>query len=421
MAGNTLAERIIGKAAGRNVAAGEFVIAAVDVCLLQDGTGPLAIRQLKELDMVRAAHPERTVLFLDHAAPSPRKELSNDHMLMRWFARQTGAVLSEVGEGICHQVINESYTRPWDVVIGADSHTCTAGALGAFGTGMGSTDVAVGIALGKTWLRVPQTLRVEVEGALPPAVSAKDVILTTIGRIGADGATYLALEFGGSTVDAMPMADRLTLSNMAVEAGAKAGLIAADDTARSFMAAHGREKEYQPIAPDPDAEYAEVLEVSAADLVPVVSCPHTVDNVRPVTEVEGTPIQQVMIGSCTNGRLADIEVAASMLRGRKRHPDTRVVVYPASARVYREAADAGYLADLVEAGALIMPPGCGCCVGVHGGVLGDGEACLATTNRNFKGRMGNPEGFVYLASPATAAATALAGHIADPRKLKVKA
>jgi len=414
--GKTLAEKIIGNHAQREVKAGEIVLVDVDVCLTQDGTGPLAIRQLQKINLEKAKNPKRTVLFLDHAAPSPRRELSNDHITIREFARKTGACLSEVGEGVCHQIIAESYLNPGDILIGADSHTCTGGALCAFATGMGSTDVAVGIALGKTWLRVPETFKVEVNGKLPPGVYPKDLILHLIGMIGADGATYKALEFCGDTIERMSQSGRFTLSNMAVEAGAKAGLFASDQTTREFLRSRGRVSKFKRIAPDKDAVYERVIQIDASLLSPVVAFPHTVDNVKPVDEARGIKIDQVFIGTCTNGRLEDLKVAARIIKGRKKHPRVRMIIVPASKGVFLDALRAGYIKTFVEFGAAILAPGCGPCVGVHEGILGDGEACLSTMNRNFKGRMGNPEGFIYLASPATAAATAIAGEIADPRE-----
>jgi 3-isopropylmalate/(R)-2-methylmalate dehydratase large subunit len=414
--GKTIAEKILGEHAGCEVRPGQIHIVTVDVALVQDGTGPLAVKQLQSLGLEQAAHPDRTVLFLDHAAPSPRKELSNDHVTLRNFAAKTGAVLSEVGDGVCHQVINESYVNPGDILIGADSHTCTGGALCAFSTGMGSTDVAIGIALGKTWMLIPPTVRVEVTGDLTPGVYSKDIILHLIGTIGADGATYKVLEFGGPTIDAMEQSERFTLSNMAVEAGAKAGLIAADNVTREYLDSRGRAANFREIGPDPDAEYERVVEIDASTLAPTVSFPHTVDNTRTIDEAKGVKIDQVVIGTCTNGRLHDLMVAASILRGNHRHPGTRLIVIPASREVYLEAVRAGYIETFVEAGGLIVNPGCGPCVGVHEGVLADGEKCLSTQNRNFHGRMGNPKGEIYLSSPATAAATAVKGELADPRE-----
>lgn len=403
--------------ANRDVKAGEIVIVPVDVVLTQDGTGPLAVRQLEKMNLVRAANPEKTILFIDHASPSPRKELSNDHILLRGFAEKTGARLSDVGEGVCHQIVAEEYAKPGDVVIGADSHTCTAGALGAFATGMGSTDVAVGIALGKTWFRVPETILVEVNGTLPEYVCSKDVIISLIGQITADGATYKALEFRGSTIDEMDMTDRLTISNMAVEAGAKVGLIAPDQKTYEYLAEQGRPGDYQEFSADPGAVYEQTIQMDASQLVPVVSCPHTVDNVQPASELKDVKVDQVFLGSCTNGRLKDIRMAAELLAGKRIAKNVRLIVVPASKKVFLEALDAGYIRTLVEAGANILAPGCGPCVGVHEGILGDGEVSLNTSNRNFQGRLGNPLGFIYLASPLTAAATALTGRITDPREV----
>jgi 3-isopropylmalate/(R)-2-methylmalate dehydratase large subunit len=418
--GKTLAEKIIGSHAGKEVSADEMALVNVDVCLTQDGTGPLAIRQLQKINLEKAKNPKRTVLFLDHAAPSPRRELANDHITIRKFAEKTGACLSEVGEGVCHQIIAESYLNPGDILIGADSHTCTGGALCAFATGMGSTDVAIGMALGKTWLRVPETFKVEVNGKFQKGVHPKDLILHLIGMIGADGATYKALEFCGEAIDKMSMSGRFTLSNMAVEAGGKAGLIASDNTTMEFLTQQGRASKFKKLQADKDAVYEKVIQIDALELVPVVSFPHTVDNVKSIDQARGIKIDQVFIGTCTNGRVEDLKVTVKMIEGKKKHPKTRLIVVPASKAVFLDAMRAGYIRALVEFGAAIMAPGCGPCVGVHEGILGDGEACLATMNRNFKGRMGNPEGFIYLASPATAAATAIAGEIADPREFLVK-
>jgi 3-isopropylmalate/(R)-2-methylmalate dehydratase large subunit len=412
----TLAEKIIAAHAGRPALAGSIVVADVDLAIAQDGTGPLAVQQFDALGGAELKVP-RAVFFIDHAAPSPRAELSNAHRIVREFCDRSGALLSDVEMGICHQRVAESYARPGDIVIGADSHTCTAGALGAFGTGMGSTDVAVGMSSGKTWLRVPETFRIEVGGALPAGVEAKDLMLTLIGRLGAAGATYKALEFGGPTIDALPMHGRLTLANMAVEAGAKAGLVASDDVTRAFLAAQGREAEWRPLAADDGATYEHTVTMLADELVPVVSAPHAVDNVHPAAELAGTRVDQVLIGTCTNGRLDDLRAAAALLRGRRRAPRTRLVVTPASAAVWRAAADEGLLQTFVDAGAVVTNPGCGACVGVHEGILGDGEVCVSTANRNFKGRMGNPQASIYLASATTAAACAVAGAIIDPREL----
>lgn len=412
--GQNLVEKILSDAAGSEAKAGSIVIVDVDVVAVQDGTGPLAIEQALELGG-RPANPEKTVLFIDHAAPSPRSELSNAHKIMRDYARETGARLSDIQEGIIHQRLIESYVRPGDVVVGADSHTCMSGALGAFATGMGSTDIAVAMISGKTWLRVPETFRIVVGGEFQVGVYPKDLILYLIGKIGADGATYKVLEFGGQAISDMDVSGRLTLANMAVEAGGKAGLFASDEKTERFLSAVGRPGDWSELKADTDAVYERIYEIDLMALEPMVAVAHTVDNSAKVSDVAGTKIDQVFIGSCTNGRIEDLRVAARILRGRQTHRDVRLIVTPASRQVYIQAAKEGILADLAEAGAMITGPGCGVCVGVHGGILGDNEICLATSNRNFQGRMGNPKASVYLASPATAAASALKGRIADPR------
>jgi 3-isopropylmalate/(R)-2-methylmalate dehydratase large subunit len=341
---------------------------------------------------------------------------------MRAFAAETGARLYGVGTGICHQIVAERWAAPGQIIVGADSHTCTAGALGAFATGMGSTDVGVAMAFGATWFRVPGTIRLDLTGrgsdgrGLPPSVTAKDVILHIIGLLGDDGAVYRALEFGGPVVEALDAEGRMTLCNMAVEAGAKTGLCASDGTILWFLEHMGRGGDFVPLVPDPDAPYERRLEVDLSGLSPLVAVPPAVDDVRPVEELVGLRIDQVLIGTCTNGRLSDLRLAAWIIAGRRVHPDVRLLVAPASRRVYTEALAEGLIEALVRAGATVLPPGCGPCVGVHLGVLGDGERCLSTQNRNFPGRMGNPRGEIYLASPATAAATAVAGELADPRE-----
>jgi len=313
--------------------------------------------------------------------------------------------------------VAESFASPGNVIVGADSHTVTAGALGAFATGMGSTDVAVALALGKTWLRVPETIKVVVHGHFAKGVYAKDLILHLIGQTGADGATYKSLEFSGETVGMMTMSERLTIANMVVEAGAKVGLFPSDSVTQSYLESQGRGKQYIALQPDADATYESTVEINVAQLEPTMAKPHTVDNTALVKDLKGTRVDQVFIGTCTNGRLDDLRIAAGILQGKRRHPRTRLIVAPASRRVLLAALAEGYITTLVEAGAAIDPAGCAACVGVHQGVLGNGEVCVSTANRNFKGRMGNPEGFIYLASPATAAATAIRGEITDPREV----
>ncbi len=414
--GKTLAEKIISVKSGKDAFAGDIVITPVDLVFVQDSTGPLTLRQFNELNLDKIHNPEKTILFIDHSAPSPASELSNDHIFLRKFAEEKGVILSDVGEGVCHQIVAESWANPGDVIIGADSHTVTAGALGAFATGMGSTDIAIAMALGKTWLRVPETIKINVNGGFPVGVYTKDLILHIIGLIGADGATYKALEFGGYTIKNMKMSERLTIANMAVEAGAKVGLFPSDNITQDYLIEKGRGEDYVPMTPDPDADYKKTIEIDASRLEPTVSKPHTVDNTAPARELKGVHIDQVFIGTCTNGRLDDLQIAAEILKGKKRHPKTRLIVAPASRKVLTAALTERYIQTLIESGAVILPPGCAACLGIHQGVLGDGESCLSTANRNFKGRMGNPESFIYLASPATAAATAIRGEITDPRE-----
>jgi len=415
--GKTLAEKILSLKSHGEAEAGDIVIADVDLAFIQDTTGPLTIRQFKQSGFEALAKPQQTIIFLDHAAPSPAQQLSNDHIFLRRFAEETSCGIYDVGEGICHQLVAENLANPGDVIVGADSHTVTAGALGAFATGMGSSDVAVALALGKTWFRVPESILIELNGAFPRGVHAKDLVLYLIGQIGADGANYKALEFSGEALTRITMSQRLTIANMAVEAGAKVGLFPADEITRDFLREHGRGDKYKPLSADTGANYEQVTPVNLNQLEPMVSLPHAVDNVRPVAQVKGVKIQQAFIGTCTNGRLEDLAVAAKILKGKKTRAGTRLLIAPASKQVLIQAIGRGYIQGLVEAGAVILPPGCAACLGLHQGVLGDGEVCLSTANRNFKGRMGNPEAMIYLASPATAAASAIKGEITDPRDM----
>jgi len=415
--GKTLAEKILSLKSHGEAEAGDVVIADVDLAFVQDTTGPLTIRQFKESGFKALANPQKTVIFLDHAAPSPAQQLSNDHILLRRFPGETGCRIYDVGEGICHQLVAEKFANPGDVIVGADSHTVTAGALGAFATGMGSSDIAVALALGKTWFRVPESLFIGLNGVFPRGVHAKDLILYLIGQIGADGANYKALEFGGKALARMTMSQRLTIANMAVEAGAKVGLFPADEITQGFLTEYGRGGNYKALCPEAEASYEQVIPVNLDQLEPMLSLPHAVDNVRPVTQVKGVKIQQAFIGTCTNGRLEDLAVAADILKGKKRHPGTRLLIAPASRQVLIRAIEKGYIRSLLEAGAAILPPGCAACLGLHQGVLGDGEVCISTANRNFKGRMGNPEAMIYLSSSATAAASAVRGEITDPREV----
>ena len=414
--GKTLAEKILSNKSGIDAVSGDIVIAGVDLAFMQDTTGPLTVNQFYEAGFSKIAARTQSAVFLDHAAPSPNSNLSNDHITLRDFTEDTGTILSDVGNGVCHQIVAESLAKPGDLIVGADSHTVTAGGLGAFACGMGSTDVAVALSLGKSWFRVPESIKMSINGEFPPGVYAKDIILHLIGRIGADGATYRALEFSGTSIPRMNISSRLTIANMAVEAGAKAGLFPADELTLEYLSERGDKQDYQTLHPDNDAVYEKIIEIELSKLEPTISIPHTVDNTVPVKEITGTKIHQVVIGTCTNGRLEDMEVAAGILYGKQRHPKTRLIVAPASRGVLLAAIEKGYIQTFIEAGASILPPGCGPCLGLHQGALADGEHCLSTANRNFKGRMGNPNSFIYLGSPASAAAAAVTGEITDPRE-----
>jgi len=408
----TISEKILSKRSGVDAASGDIVTVPVDLVFAHDGTLPLAIQ---ELGGHSVKFPANVVAFCDHASPSPSEKVSNVQTLMRQFAHRYGLDFYENGDGICHQIVLERYASPYKIIVGGDSHTCTHGALGAFATGMGSTDVASIMAYGKTWLKVPETVHVEVSGKLPKSVHSKDVFLELLSRITADGATYKALEFYGDTVEAMSVESRVTLSNMAIEAGAKVGMCAADEKVKAFLAHYGRSSEFTPLYADKDAIYVEEVRIRAETIVPMIAKPHKVDNVVPVTELEGQEVDQVCIGSCTNGRIEDLRAAARILDGHQ--SKARLVIYPASRDVLLEALKEGVLETFLKAGASIGPPGCGFCIG-RTVALGDGEVALSTQNRNFKGRMGNDNSFIYLSSPSTAAASAIGGKITDPRGLE---
>ena len=402
MSGKTIAEKIIGRHAHTTVSAGEVALCDIDYVMMHDANGPLAIKAFENMGGAKVFDSARVVIVFDHCTPPANEKLSNIHAFLRGFVKEQGILFYEGGRGVCHQLMVESgLIRPGDLIIGSDSHTCTYGALGALSTGLGATDIAAAMLGGKLWFKVPETIRVNLHGRLPAGCGAKDIILTTIGILGADGCNYKSIEFYGDYFESSTQSQHLTIANMVVEMGAKCGF-----TCHSGLG----------ITADPDAVYEKVVDIDLSHLVPVVAKPHTVDNIAPVSEVAGMPIQQAVLGSCTNGRYEDLALAAQILRGQHIHMDVRLLVLPASESILRQAAQSGVLADLIDAGATICTPGCGVCVGTLGGVPADGEVVISSTNRNFKGRMGNNKAQIYLASPQTVAVSALRGAITDPRE-----
>lgn len=417
MLGKTIAEKILSNKSGQDAFANDIVVADVDFRMGQDGTSPLAIRAYQTMKGEDICSPEGAALVIDHSAPSPLEGVSALHTLMREFAQEKGIRLYDIGEGVCHQLIPEKgHVGPGSLVIGADSHTCTYGALNAFATGVGSTDLAAALISGKMWFKVPETIKFICHGRLPAGVYSKDLILFLINQVTADGVTYMAAEYTGEAISQLSVEARFTISNMAIEMGAKVGLMDADDKVMEWVCDHSN-NQFEAVKADADAEYFAVKEYDVSDLTPYVAKPHRVDNGVPIGEVAGTPIQQAVLGTCTNGRLEDLTIAAQVLEGRKIHPDVRFIVAPASRQIYLDAMDTGVLKTLVQAGAAVVTPGCGPCVGTHNGIPSDGENVISTANRNFKGRMANSNAFIYLASPATVAASAVKGEITDPREL----
>lgn len=414
--GQTIIEKILSNKSRKNVGAGDIVVASVDYVMGQDGTSPLAINAYRAMEGKKLFDPARVALVIDHSSPSPLEAVSNLHTLMRSFARETGCKLYDVGEGVCHQLMLETgRIGPGSLVVGADSHTCTYGALNAFSTGVGSTDLAGALISGKMWFKVPETIKFACNGKLPPGVYSKDLILFLIGQVTADGATYLSAEYTGEAIREMSIEARFTVANMAIEMGAKAGLMEADEKTFDWVKRFGGSG-FEAVAADADAVYAKILEYDVSALEPQLAKPHQVDNVAPLSELAGTPIQQAVIGTCTNGRMEDLRIAAGILKGRKVSPEVRFIIAPASRDIYVQAMREGLLETLVLAGGAVVTPGCGPCVGTHNGVPSDGETVLSTANRNFKGRMGNRNAEIYLGSPATVAASAIKGKITDPRE-----
>ena len=408
--GQTIAEKIISQHAGRDVRAGDIAIVNVDGCMATDATGPFAIKAFRDMNGTKLWHANRVSLILDHAAPAPNERVSNLHKMLRDFSQETGCNFYDVGAGICHQLMVENeHVRPGDIFLGADSHTPTYGALGAFAAGVGSTDLAAVMLTGKTWLKVPHTIKLELTGKLPKGITAKDLILHLVGNIGIAGATYQAVEFTGEALHSLSLASRMTVANMAAEMGAKTGLV--DMTGLQLW------YDFDPIFPDEDAQYSQVIQMDVSALTTQVSVPHSPDDVVSIDEVAGTPVQQAFIGSCTNARLEDLHIAAAILKDKRIASGVRLLIAAASKKVFDDALKDGTIAILSDAGAVFLTSGCGPCVGTHLGVPGDDEVIISSTNRNFRGRMGNPNANIYLGSPAVVAASALTGEITDPMQL----
>ena len=420
----TLIEEIFSRKAGRSVQAGEILLLDVDYIMSHDNTTPLVIKAFREIGKP-ILDKKKVVLHLDHAYPAPNILAAENHRKILDFVKEQD-LPHLFSQGVCHQVmIEEGFVTPGSIIIGADSHSNTYGVMGAFGTGLGSTEIGVAWATGKCWFKVPETIRIELHGQTQPGVYAKDVMIYIAGVLGMDGGTYRSVEFGGEYIENLPMHERIIFPNMSTEIGAKCGLIAADDITIAYLEHETPAKggvlstskdPFEWIVPV-NPRYERVLEIDVSNLVPQVSCHPDVDNVKPLTEVEGLEVQEVYVGTCTNARYEDLEIVANILKGKKVNPLTRVIVTPASARIYKKALRNGLIEILMDAGCTVTGTGCGACIGRHGGILAPGERALTTMNRNFVGRMGSPLSEIYLASPATAAVTALTGRITDPRSV----
>ena len=408
----TLVKKIISSKIGKSVKTGEIVIMPVDRAFCQDGTGPLSIDGINSLG-IGLKNPEKCYFFIDHAVPPPRAELANAHKKIRDFASKHKA--NCIMRGICHQMMVEEFSSPYDIIVGADSHTPTSGALGCFAAGFGSTDVASAMATGAVWLKVPESMGIELKGKLNKGVSPKDVIIDIIGKIGADGATYKVMEFFGEGLKNLSMDGRFTIANMTIEAGAKTGIFPADEVVMEYLKSRGRVSDYRELPASSADDYEDKVVLHMDKLVPMVSAPHQVDNVAGASELGNVKVDVVMIGTCTNGRFSDFEAAYEILK-KADSIKTNLIIAPASNTVLKKLSESVMFKKFVDLGASIIPPGCGPCCGVHAGILADGATAFSTANRNFKGRMGNPESFVYLGSPWTAAATAITGKIMDPRE-----
>lgn len=414
----TLVEKIFSRRCGRPVRAGEVIMAPVDAAMIHDITGPLAVQKFREMNGRKVFDPEKIVLLFDHQIPADSLPAAENHVFLRKFAIEQKIHNLDIKEGICHQVVMEKgRAAPGEIIVGADSHTCMYGAAGAFSTGIGSTDMGFVLKFGALYFRVPETIRLDINGDFPTRVGAKDLILSLAGKIGADGATYQALECAGETMHRMGMPGRMTCCNMAVEMGAKVGIVPPDTITWEYLKTRRRGIRPFPLESDPDAAFSSRHRFDVSTLSPQVATPHNVDQVVDVEKVAGTHIDQVFIGSCTNGRFEDLQEAAEVLGNRSFHESVRVLVIPASRAEYLKAIRAGIVEQFVAAGALVEAPCCGPCMGGAFGLLAPGEVSLSTSNRNFKGRQGSAESFVYLCSPATAAASAIRGEITDPREV----
>ena len=413
-------EKILARASGkREVFPGDIVEAKIDVAMIHDLTGPLAIKSFREIGAKKVWNEKRIVIILDHLVPASSVISAGLHKTVRVFAEEQNIKnFYDVGRGgVCHQVMPEcGHVRPGEVIVGADSHTCTYGAFGAFATGIGSTEMAAVFTTGELWFKVPEVIKIEVTGKFSDFVTAKDLILKIVGKIGADGAIYKGLEFGGPTVQDMSIDSRMVLTNMAVEMGAKTGIIEPDQKTLNYVKTR-TDKTPQPVKSDLDETYQKIINLDVSDLEPQVAVPHSVDNVQSISKVEGVEINQAFIGSCTNGRLEDLKIAGQILNGKKIAKNLRLIVIPASQEIYLNALNKGLIKTFMEAGATIANPNCGPCLGGHMGIIADDETCISTSNRNFIGRMGSKKSFVYLASPSTVATSALTGKITDPRKI----
>lgn len=406
----TVVEKIISDHSERAVTAGEIAIVNVDGAMATDATAPFAIQAFDKMGGQQLWDPRRVSLVIDHASPAPNERVGNLHQMMRTFSERTGCRLYDIGAGICHQLmVEDGHVQPGDIFVGADSHTPTYGALNALAVGVGSTDLAAVLLTGKIWLKVPETIRIELSGEFPKGVTAKDLILFLVGQLSLSGATYKVIEFTGPALHHLSLASRMTIANMSAEMGAKSGLV--DPTNLRLPYA------FTPVYPDDDAQYSARYRFDVSALQPQVAVPHSPDRVRPVSEVAGQRVDQAFIGSCTNARLEDLQMAAEILNGKQIHPRVRLIIAPASKRVFDSALNDGTVAILSAAGATFITSGCGPCVGTHQGVPGDGEVVISSTNRNFRGRMGNRKAAIYLASPAVVAASALQGEITDPLQL----